>query len=51
MRTLALTSVPGKGSGVHRTCGASRPGSGHAMPAILPAVRCPGVLFATLSRL
>jgi hypothetical protein len=34
MRTLALTSVPGKGSGVHRTCGASRPGSGHAMPAL-----------------
>nr|CDO58105.1 unnamed protein product [Salmonella enterica subsp. enterica serovar Gallinarum str. 287/91] len=45
MRTLALTPVPGKESGVHRTCGASRPGSGHAVPAIRPAVRCPGALF------
>lgn len=45
MRTLALTSVSGKGCGVHRTSGASRPGSGHAMPALRPAVRCPGVLF------
>ncbi|EAR6443801.1 hypothetical protein EU696_19675, partial [Salmonella enterica] len=30
---------------MHRTCGASRPGSGHAVPAIRPAVRCPGALF------
>lgn len=45
MRTLALTLVTGKGCGVHLTFGASRKGSGHAIPPIRPEIRCLGVLF------